>query len=39
MKEEQDQIWKEVAPALERREAMMKRIAAKKAISSSSQKS
>ena len=36
--EQQDAIWREVAPALERREAMIKRLAAKKALALSAKK-
>ena len=36
--EEQDVIWEEVAPALERRESMIKRIAARKALATSAKK-
>lgn len=36
--EEQDVIWKEVGPALETRESMIKRIVARKALASSSKK-
>ena len=36
--EEQDSIWAHVAPDLERREAVIKRIAAKKALALSTKK-
>ena len=36
--EEQDQIWAEVGPELERREAQIKRLAARKALSVSAKK-
>ena len=36
--EEQDRIWAEVGPELERREAQIKRLAARKALSVSAKK-
>ena len=36
--EEQDSIWSDVGPALEKREAILKRLAAKKALSLSTKK-
>ena len=36
--EEQDKIWEEVGPELEKREAQIKRLAARKALSVSAKK-